>query len=309
MAQWSQQGYQYPLQTGLAVNPQFLQQNPQFQQQQQTPQFQQAQLTPGFVAAPQQQQLQQQTRFLGARPAEFQQPQQTGYVNQPAFLQQQPTGFIGGNLPLQQQQPRQTFIPPVPPIPSQFQQQGQGSFLGVPQQQQQQPPTRFLTSSPGVGSLSAQPGLLGRGNGGISGPLVPHMTGVVDPRLQMMSSTFMPVNLASPYSAGGVPQLPQQQLPDGLSLQQSFQRHNEDRRGTATPTISWSLSKAEKKNYDNIFRAWDAQGTGYISGQTALEVFGQSGLSKQELANIWYVLILPSLDAISRLIQVSRGYR
>ena len=76
MAQWSQQqGYQYPLQTGLPVNPQFLQQNTPFQQQQQNPQFQQAQLT-GFVAAPQQQhQLQRQTRFLGARPAEFHQPQ------------------------------------------------------------------------------------------------------------------------------------------------------------------------------------------------------------------------------------------
>jgi hypothetical protein len=125
----------------------------------------------------------------------------------------------------------------------------------------------------------------------------------------MMSSTFMPVNVSSPYSAGGVPQLPQQQLPGGLSLQQSFQLHNEERRSTSTPTNTWALSKAEKKNYDNIFRAWDAQGTGYISGQNALEVFGQSGLSKDDLARIWYVTIaLSFIEALSPNIQVSRGY-
>ena len=44
---------------------------------------------------------------------------------------------------------------------------------------------------------------------------------------------------------------------------------------------------AEKKQYDQIFRAWDTQGTGFISGQTALEVFGQSGLDRNDLAKIW----------------------
>jgi hypothetical protein len=42
------------------------------------------------------------------------------------------------------------------------------------------------------------------------------------------------------------------------------------------------LSKAEKKNYDQIFRAWDAQSSGFISRQTALEVFGN------DLARVWY---------------------
>jgi len=103
----------------------------------------------------------------------------------------------------------------------------------------------------------------------------------------MMSSTFMPINISSPYSAGGAPQLPPQQLQSGLSLQQSFQQHNQAQRGTVAPRIPWALTKAEKKSYDSIFRAWDAQGTGFISGQTALEVFGQSGLGKDDLARIW----------------------
>lgn len=71
-----------------------------------------------------------------------------------------------------------------------------------------------------------------------------------------------------------------------VPLQQSFQQHNAQR-GTAAPRIPWALSKSEKKSYDSIFRAWDVKGTGFISGETALEVFGQSGLSKDDLARIW----------------------
>lgn len=58
---------------------------------------------------------------------------------------------------------------------------------------------------------------------------------------------------------------------------------------TALPTMDWTLSIAERKNYAQIFRAWDAQDTGFITGQAALEVFGQSGLEKNDLAKIWYV--------------------
>ena len=58
---------------------------------------------------------------------------------------------------------------------------------------------------------------------------------------------------------------------------------------TASPKMNWTLSISEKKNYAQIFRAWDAQDTGFITGQTALEVFGQSGLEKNDLAKIWCV--------------------
>lgn len=88
----------------------------------------------------------------------------------------------------------------------------------------------------------------------------------------------MPLNMSSPYGAGGALQFQAQQ--NGLSLQQSFQQVQ------TKPRISWALGKAEKKSYDSIFRAWD-QGTGFISGPTALEVFAQSGLDKPDLARIW----------------------
>ncbi|KAG9123376.1 hypothetical protein FRC07_015019 [Ceratobasidium sp. 392] len=44
---------------------------------------------------------------------------------------------------------------------------------------------------------------------------------------------------------------------------------------------------SEKKNYDQIFRAWDQDGTGFISGQIGFEIFGQSGLPREDLAKIW----------------------
>lgn len=47
------------------------------------------------------------------------------------------------------------------------------------------------------------------------------------------------------------------------------------------------LTKEEKKNYDQIFRAWDQSGSGFLSGDVAQEVFGQSGLNRDDMAKIW----------------------
>ncbi|KAF7298359.1 Actin cytoskeleton-regulatory complex protein [Mycena kentingensis (nom. inval.)] len=152
-------------------------------------------------------------------------------------------------------------------MPSQF--QGQGSNFLAPQQ----PNRSFLNSSPGPGLVPQATGFPGQR------PLVAQPTGFVDPRLQMMSNSFMPMNMGSPYGAGGAPQLQPQQP---VSLQQSFQQMQ-----TQKPRVSWALGKAEKKQYEQIFRAWDARNTGFIDGKTALEVFGQSGLSKDDLARIW----------------------
>ncbi|KAL1691657.1 hypothetical protein GGG16DRAFT_91161 [Schizophyllum commune] len=288
MSQWGQgqPGYQYPMQTGYnpGMNPQFqANQPPQFQQ---NPQFQQPQQT-GYTGGilPQQTGFPQQQQRLAPQPTGYQgglQAQPTGYQG---ALQAQPTGYQGSALGHRAAPPP----PPVPPIPSQF--QNQTSQLGVGQ------PNRFLNTTPlaaqptGFPGLSAQPtgfqGLSAQPTGfQAARPLVPQATGFVDPRLQMMSSTFMPLNPSVPYGAGGAPQLPSQSI-DGSNLQQSFQQYNQEQRGTAAPKVPWALSKAEKKQYDQIFRAWDTGNTGFINGQTALEVFGQSGLSKEELGRIW----------------------
>lgn len=254
----------------------------------------------------------QATGFPGQqRPGGFQQPQQTGYPGQMQMgmqaqqtgypgMQPQQTGFPGQQQPMmaqqtgypgQFQQQQRPPIPPVPPMPTGFSPAPTNpSLLGAQQQQ----PNRFLTPSPGPG-MGGGPGLMaqrtGFGGGGLMPQqtgLIPQPTGFIDPRLQMMSNTFMPANPSMPFTAGGAMQFagaPQQQ--QGLSLQQSIQQHNQAQRGTTMIKVPWALSKAEKKNYDNIFRVW-SQGSGSINGQTALEVFGQSGLPKDELAKIWY---------------------
>lgn len=69
-------------------------------------------------------------------------------------------------------------------------------------------------------------------------------------------------------------------------LQQSFQSLLDNPK-VRTPKVPWTLSKQEKKDYDQIFRAWDVQGDGFITGPAAIEVFGQSGLSQDDLMKIW----------------------
>ncbi|KAK2592970.1 actin organization and endocytosis protein [Conoideocrella luteorostrata] len=51
--------------------------------------------------------------------------------------------------------------------------------------------------------------------------------------------------------------------------------------------IPWAITKEEKTRYDSLFRAWDGFGKGYIGGDQALEIFGQSGLEKPDLERVW----------------------
>ncbi|KAI1134895.1 hypothetical protein F5Y05DRAFT_396828 [Hypoxylon sp. FL0543] len=51
--------------------------------------------------------------------------------------------------------------------------------------------------------------------------------------------------------------------------------------------IPWAITKDEKTRYDQLFRAWDGLGKGFIGGDQAIEIFGQSGLEKSDLERIW----------------------
>ncbi|KAF7532018.1 hypothetical protein G7Z17_g13681 [Cylindrodendrum hubeiense] len=51
--------------------------------------------------------------------------------------------------------------------------------------------------------------------------------------------------------------------------------------------IPWSITKEEKTRYDALFKAWDGLGKGYIGGEQAIEIFGQSGLEKPDLERVW----------------------
>lgn len=150
----------------------------------------------------------------------------------------------------------------------------------TPQQTGWQGGAGLMSQPTGVGRLQAQP----------TG--MPH-----DPRLQTMMQSFMPSNMSQvsqllpaiftstdssqPFSSG-VPQFAQPSQP----LQQTFQSLLQNP-SVNTPKIPWTLSRQEKKDYDQIFRAWDTKGDGFISGEMARNVFGQSGLSQDDLMKIW----------------------
>ncbi|TVY81878.1 Actin cytoskeleton-regulatory complex protein pan1, partial [Lachnellula suecica] len=51
--------------------------------------------------------------------------------------------------------------------------------------------------------------------------------------------------------------------------------------------IPWAVTKDEKQRYDAIFKAWDGFNKGFIGGDVAIEVFGQSGLNKPDLEKVW----------------------
>lgn len=71
--------------------------------------------------------------------------------------------------------------------------------------------------------------------------------------------------------------MPQQGREGGFSIQ--------GLQGNAV--IPWSITKVEKEKYDIVFEGWDGFHRGFITGDTAIEVFGQSGLPKDDLMAIW----------------------
>ncbi|OAL70070.1 actin cytoskeleton-regulatory complex protein PAN1 [Trichophyton violaceum] len=83
-------------------------------------------------------------------------------------------------------------------------------------------------------------------------------------------------------------------LPNIEALQQRLMPQAGRETGTFTTaglsgnaTIPWAVTKDEKKIYDELFRAWDGLGKGFIGGDVAIEIMGQSGLERQHLEQIW----------------------
>lgn len=56
---------------------------------------------------------------------------------------------------------------------------------------------------------------------------------------------------------------------------------------SGSATVPWAVTKDEKKIYDQLFKAWDGFNKGFIGGDVAIEVMGQSGLPKADLEKIW----------------------
>lgn len=186
--------------------------------------------------------------------------QPTGLPPQPTGLQPQPTAMLnqGQNLA-----PQPTGFPGQQP----FQQQPTG-FMNNPQPTGYTGPRPPMPPMPtGFGS-NLSPAQTGGPAGIAAQPTgVPGQWGFVNapttglPNIEALKQQLMP----QPGREGGFSAA-------GLS-------------GNAT--VPWAITKDEKRIYDDLFRAWDGFRKGYVGGDTAIEIMGQSGLNRQDLERVW----------------------
>lgn len=195
------------------------------------------------------------TRSSTASPPVIQQPQPMASNSQLLTAQMtgfpsQPTGFQGGF------QPKQT---------------GYGGMQN-PQATGYQGPRPPMPPMPsGYGqSLTANP----MGPGGMTAPLNSQPTG--------MPGQWGLVNAP----ATGLPNI--DALQARMMPQQGREQGNYTTAGlSGNAVIPWAVTKDEKTRYDSLFKAWDGLNKGFIGGDVAIEVFGQSGLPKPDLERVW----------------------
>ncbi|KAF2759335.1 hypothetical protein EJ05DRAFT_342913 [Pseudovirgaria hyperparasitica] len=201
-----------------------------------------------------------------ATPPTIQQPQpQTSNSQLLSTLVTQPTGMV----------PQMTGYP------------GQQSGFGGHQQSG--------IRSQATGFLGGMP--QATGYDGPRPPMPPMPTGFGGSGLAPQQTGFMtaPLNAQPTGMPGqwGLVNAPASGLPniDNLRQQMMPQAGREGGFSSAglsgNATVPWAVTKDEKKIYDDLFKAWDGFGKGFISGEQALEIFGQSGLQKPDLEKIW----------------------
>jgi hypothetical protein len=181
----------------------------------------------------------------------------------------------------------------------------------VIQHPQPQPSNSQLLQAQMTGFPAQQTGFLGQGlQAQPTG--MPQATGYTGPRPPMppmptgfgstLSPNAGPGGMIAPLNAQptgrpgqwGLVNTPASGLPniDALQARMMPQQGREQQNYTTAglqgnAVIPWAITKDEKTRYDALFRAWDGLNKGYIGGDQAIEIFGQSGLDKPDLERIW----------------------
>ncbi|KAK2810333.1 actin organization and endocytosis protein [Emmonsiellopsis sp. PD_5] len=194
------------------------------------------------------------------------QPQQPSNNQLLSQLTAQPTGFYNQAT---------GFQPPtiVQPQPTGF----PGQNTGLRPQQ-----TGFLNNPQATGYSGPRP------------PMPPMPTGFGS-NLSPSQTGLAPLNSQPTGVPGqwGFVNAPATGLPNIEALQQRLMPQPGREGGFTTAglagnaTIPWAVTKDEKKIYDQLFKAWDGLGKGFIGGDVAIEIMGQSGLNQQDLERIW----------------------
>ncbi|GAB1320166.1 actin organization and endocytosis protein [Madurella fahalii] len=179
------------------------------------------------------------------------------------------------------------------------------------QHPQPQPSNSQLLQAQMTGFPTQQTGFLGQ-NLQAQPTGMPQPTGYTGPRPPMppmptgygsnLSPNAGPGGMVAPLNAQptgrpgqwGLVNTPATGLPniDALQARMMPQQGREQQNYTTAglqgnAVIPWAITKDEKTRYDSLFRAWDGLNKGYIGGDQAIEIFGQSGLEKPDLERIW----------------------
>ncbi|KAJ5675825.1 hypothetical protein N7462_008722 [Penicillium macrosclerotiorum] len=195
------------------------------------------------------------------------QPQQASNQQLLSQLTAQPTGFFPQQTGLQ---PQQTGFPG----------QNQSQFL-QPQQ------TGFMNNPQATGYTGPRPPMPPMPTG-FGSNLSPAQTGGL--AAQPTGLTAQPTGIPGQW---GFINTPAQGLPNIEAMKQQLMPQPGREGGFTTAnlsgnaTVAWAITKEEKKIYDDLFRAWDGFRKGFIGGETAIEIMGQSGLNRKDLERIW----------------------
>ncbi|KAJ6120315.1 hypothetical protein N7523_004595 [Penicillium sp. IBT 18751x] len=195
------------------------------------------------------------------------QPQQASNTQLLNQLTAQPTGFFSQPTGMQ---PQQTGIPG----------QNQAQFL-----QSQQ--TGFMSNPQATGYTGPRPPMPPMPTGFASN-LSPAQTGGLG--VQPTGLTAQPTGIPGQW---GFINTPAQGLPNIEAMKQQLMPQPGREGGfnmanlSGNATVAWAITKEEKKIYDDLFRAWDGFRKGFIGGETAIEIMGQSGLNRKDLERIW----------------------
>lgn len=207
-------------------------------------------------------------------------------VSAPAIQQPQPQASNSQLLAQLTSQPTGFASQYIPPQPTGYQQPQPSGF-------QQPPPTGFppqITAFQQPQMAGMQPNPQATSYSGPRPPMPSVPTGFAPNYLPAL-----PLNAQSTGRPGqwGLVNAPASGLPNIDALQQRMMPQPGREGGYTTAglsgsaTVPWAVTKDEKKIYDQLFKAWDGLNKGFIGGDVAIEVMGQSGLEKSDLEKIW----------------------
>ena len=217
----------------------------------------------------------------------------TSRSNAPNFdipLRQNAVSPPAPQAPQPQQASSQQLLSQMTSQPTGFYNQATGFQPGIPPQ-----PTGFAPPAQNFQQPGFQPNPQPSGYTGPRPPMPPMPTSsfgnVMSPQQTGHPLQAQPTGIPGQWGfvnapVGGLPNI--EALRQQLMPQVGREGGSFTTQGLAgSAKVPWAVTKDEKRIYDELFKAWDGLNKGFITGDVAIEIMGQSGLNRQDLERIW----------------------